>query len=50
MLSLAPPEKIGRRFFNAFGGVTIVEATKQLYGGTMVGADPVSVRKVAAGL
>ena len=31
-------EKLGHRFFNAFGGVNIVEATKQLYAGTMVGA------------
>jgi hypothetical protein len=31
-------EKVGARFFNAFGGVNIVEASKQLYAGTMVGA------------
>jgi hypothetical protein len=31
-------EKIGQAFFNAFGGVNIVEATKQLYAGTLVGA------------
>lgn len=31
-------EKIGQGFFNAFGGVNIVEATKQLYAGTPVGA------------
>lgn len=29
-------EKIGQRFFNAFGGVNIIEATKQLYAGTPV--------------
>lgn len=39
MLAAAPVwEKIGSRFFNAFGGVNIVEATKQLYAGTPVGA------------
>jgi hypothetical protein len=31
-------EKLGHSLFNAFGGVNIVEATKQLYAGTMVGA------------
>jgi len=31
-------EKVGRKLFNAFGGVNIIEATKQLYAGTMVGA------------
>jgi len=31
-------EKVGHKLFNAFGGVNIVEATKQLYAGTMVGA------------
>lgn len=31
-------EKIGHKMFNAFGGVNIVEATKQLYAGTLVGA------------
>ena len=31
-------EKIGYKLFNAFGGVNIVEATKQLYAGTPVGA------------
>lgn len=31
-------ENIGYRFFNAIGGVNIVEASKQLYAGTMVGA------------
>lgn len=31
-------EKIGHELFNAFGGVNIVEATKQLYAGTLVGA------------
>ncbi|MDE1153804.1 MAG: class I SAM-dependent methyltransferase [Micavibrio sp.] len=39
MLTTAPVwENIGYRFFNAIGGVNIVEATKQLYAGTMVGA------------
>lgn len=39
MLTAAPVwEKAGRRFFNAFGGVNIVEAAKQLYAGTPVGA------------
>jgi hypothetical protein len=37
-------EKLGQRFFNALGGVNIVEATKQLYAGTPVavshGTDP----------
>lgn len=34
MLSTAPMwERAGRRFFNAIGGVNVVEATKQLYGG-----------------
>ncbi len=31
-------ESIGYRFFNAFGGVNLVEATKQVYAGTLVGA------------
>ena len=31
-------EKIGQSLCNAFGGVNIVEATKQLYAGTLVGA------------
>lgn len=31
-------EKIGQKLFNAFGGVNIVEASKQLYAGTLVGA------------
>jgi hypothetical protein len=35
-------EKIGQKFFNAFGGVNIVEASKQLYAGTMVGATTTS--------
>ncbi|MCK4945936.1 MAG: methyltransferase domain-containing protein [Alphaproteobacteria bacterium] len=39
MLSLSAAwERIGRKLFNAFGGVNIVEATKQLYAGTPVGA------------
>ena len=36
-------EKIGHSLFDAFGGVNIVEATKQLYAGTMVGA-PATVK------
>jgi hypothetical protein len=36
MMATAPVwEKMGRRFFNAFGGVNIVEASKQLYAGTL---------------
>lgn len=31
-------EQVGRKLFNAFGGVNIVEAGKQLYAGTLVGA------------
>jgi SAM-dependent methyltransferase len=39
MLATAPLwEKIGTRFFEAFGGVNIIEASKQLYAGTLVGA------------
>jgi hypothetical protein len=39
MLATAPLwEKAGSRFFEAFGGVNIVEASRQLYAGTMVGA------------
>jgi hypothetical protein len=54
VLSAAPVwEKIGQRFFNAFGGVNIVEATKQLYAGTQVGAAApaaaVARRRIAAG-
>lgn len=39
LLLLTAPlwEKIGARFFNAFGGVNLVEATKQIYAGTPVG-------------
>lgn len=38
ILSTAPAwERIGNRFFSTFGGVTIVEATKQLFAPTMVG-------------
>jgi SAM-dependent methyltransferase len=34
LLATAPVwEKLGRRFFNAFGGVNIVEASKQVYAG-----------------
>jgi SAM-dependent methyltransferase len=36
-------EKVGQGLFNAFGGVNIVQATKQLYAGTMVGA-PATVK------
>lgn len=47
MLVTAPVwEKIGNKLFNAFGGVNIVEATKQLYAGTLVGAP--SAQAVAA--
>lgn len=35
-------EKMGRRFFNAFGGVNIVEASKQLYAGTLAAAPATS--------
>jgi SAM-dependent methyltransferase len=31
-------EKIGARFFNAFGGVNIIEASKQVYSGHLVAA------------
>lgn len=45
MLSAAPVwEKLGQRFFNAFGGVNIVEAVKQLYAGTLVGAPVTETR------
>ncbi len=45
MLTLSAAwERIGRKLFNAFGGVNIVEATKQLYAGTPVGAS-VAVRR-----
>lgn len=38
MLSLAPAfERVGARFFNAFGGVHLIEASKQLYAPTMTG-------------
>ena len=33
--------------FNAFGGVNIVEATKQLYAGTLVGAPAVQAAQAA---
>lgn len=37
-LSAAPAwERMGQRWLNPVGGVTIVEATKQIYGGTLVG-------------
>lgn len=54
MLATAPVwENIGRKFFNAFGGVNIVEASKQLYAGTMVGAASSAAvparRRIAAG-
>ncbi len=38
-------EKIGSLLFNAFGGVNIVEASKQLYAGTTVGAAAAKARK-----
>ncbi|MDD9900982.1 MAG: methyltransferase domain-containing protein [Alphaproteobacteria bacterium] len=44
MLAAAPVwERLGQRFFNAFGGVNIIEATKQLYAGL-----PVAVQQRAA--
>jgi SAM-dependent methyltransferase len=44
MLVTAPVwEKLGQRFFNAFGGLNIVEASKQLYSGVMVGASNASL-------
>jgi hypothetical protein len=49
MLATAPVwEKIGQGFFNAFGGLNIVEAGKQLYAGTPVGAaaaDAAAIRR-----
>jgi SAM-dependent methyltransferase len=39
MMAMAPVwEKAGQRFFPAFGGVNVIEASKQLYAGTLVGA------------
>jgi len=38
-------EKIGQMLFNAFGGVNIVEASKQLYAGTPVGAPATAARR-----
>ncbi len=46
LLTSAIWENIGRAFFNAFGGVNIVEASKQLYAGTLVGATAASRRRV----
>jgi hypothetical protein len=47
-LATAPAwEKIGQRFFNAFGGVNLVEASKQLYAGTLATAPATSA--LAAG-
>jgi SAM-dependent methyltransferase len=44
-LSTAPAwENIGARWFSPLGGVTLVEATKQIYGGVPVGA-PARVRR-----
>ena len=38
VLTTAPLiEKIGQSFFNAFGGVYVIEASKQIYAGTPVG-------------
>ncbi len=31
-------EKLGQKFFSAFGGINIAEASKQLYAGTLAGA------------
>lgn len=47
MLVMAPVfEKLGYRFMNVFGGVNIVEASKQIYAGTLVGAvNPGFVRR-----
>lgn len=47
MLAMAPVwEQAGRKFFPAFGGVNMVEASKQLYAGTLVGATvPAAVRR-----
>jgi hypothetical protein len=38
-------EKVGPQLFSAFGGVNIIEATKQLYAGTMVGATAPAVAR-----
>lgn len=45
LLTAALWEKVGHAFFNAFGGVNIVEASKQLYAGTLVGATAASRRR-----
>lgn len=48
MLLTAPAwENMGQRFFNAFGGVNIVEAGKQLYAGTLAGAPALSAAVAA---
>jgi len=39
-------EKIGHRFFNAFGGVNVVEASKQLYAGTPVASQAALRRRI----
>jgi SAM-dependent methyltransferase len=45
MLAAAPVwEKAGQKFFNAFGGVNIVEASKQLYAG-IPATEPAAARK-----
>lgn len=41
-------EKLGRRFFNAFGGVNIIEASKQIYAGTPVRAGAEAGRRWAS--
>ena len=38
-------ENIGSSLFNAFGGVNVAEAVKQLYAGTPVGVTPVTARR-----
>lgn len=38
LVTAAVWEKAGQKLFNAFGGVNIVEASKQLYAGTLAGA------------
>ncbi|MBI1215637.1 MAG: methyltransferase type 11 [Alphaproteobacteria bacterium] len=52
LLAMAPVwEKIGQRFFPAFGGVNIVEASKQLYAGTLVGAtEPIAATRRRAAI
>lgn len=48
LLATAPMwEKLGHRFWPAFGGVNIVEAGKQLYAGTLAGAPVTSRRRIS---